>query len=81
MHVYVVVQNGDPYLSVFSTYEKAVAAVLEKNEELLAEHKAMEQFPGDTCNELDTKENDKGEMLLYIEKGIHIYIYRLPLVE
>jgi hypothetical protein len=80
MQAYIVVENGDPYPNIFTTYEKAVAAVLEKNKEIIAENKAMEQEPGDTCDELDTKENVKGEMYLYIEKGIHIYIYRLPVV-
>jgi len=80
MQVYVVVENGDAYPTAFTTYEKAVAAVLEKHKEILVEHKAEEQEPGDTCDELDTKENAKGEMLLYIEKSIHIYIYRLPVV-
>ncbi len=80
MQVYVVVENGNAYPNAFTTYEKAVAAVLEKNKEIITEHKAEEQEPGDTCDELDTKENVKGEMFLYIEKGIQIYIYRLPVV-
>jgi hypothetical protein len=77
--VYVVVENGDPYPVVYKTYAAAVAAVREKHkEDLEAELKWLAENWGHSVNVLDVAENEKGKMYLYVEKGIHIYVYRLP---
>lgn len=80
LDIYVIVENGDPYPSAYMTYTAAVDAVKLKHktaiEEELAWLKENEGCHG--CNEVDVPENPKGETLLYIEKGIHIYIYKLP---
>jgi len=69
--VYIVVESGTPYSRAFSTYAAAVAAVKDNHAEILAEE--------NECNSVDEPE---GEIYtyLYIEKGIHIYIYRLPVM-
>ncbi len=69
--VYIVVESGTPYSRAFSSYAAAVAAVKENHAEILAEE--------NECNSVDEPE---GEIYtyLYIEKGIHIYIYRLPVM-
>lgn len=78
--VYVVVENGDPYLLAYKTYDQAVAAVKLKHKETLDEDlKYMEEF-GETCHMVDVPESKSGESYLYIEKGISIYIYKLPIV-
>jgi len=77
--LYVVVENGDPYPVIYKTYAAAVAAVKEKHkEEVEADLKWLAEGWGHSVNVFDTAENDKGEMYLYVEKGINIYIYRLP---
>ena len=79
--VYVVVENGEPYPVVYKTYAAAMAAVREKHkEEIEADLKWLAENWGHSVNVLDTAENEKGEMYLYIEKGISIYIYRLPVL-
>ena len=69
--VYVVVECGTPYSRVFSTYAAAVAAVKENHAEELAE-------PNE-CNSVDEPEGEN-YTYLYIEKGINICIYRLPVM-
>jgi len=69
--VYIVAESGTPYSRAFSTYQAAVAAVKEKHADLLAE--------GNECNSVDEPEGEN-YTYLYIEKGIHIYIYRLPVM-
>ena len=32
------------------------------------------------CSEIDVPENKLGVTLLYVEKGINIYIYKLPII-
>ena len=77
--LYVVIENGDPYPVIYKTYAAAVAAVKEKHkEEVEADIKWLAEGWGHSVNLFDTAENDKGEMHLYVEKGIHISIYRLP---
>jgi len=67
--VYIVVESGTPYSRAFSSYNAAVTAVKENHAEELAE-------PNE-CNSVDEPEGEN-YTYLYIEKGIHIYIYRLP---
>ncbi len=77
MSVYVVIENGDSYPVAYSTYAKAKEAAINKHKEFLDEE----------CNEfynaykdIDVPENTQtGMTYLYIEKGIHIYIYKLTI--
>jgi hypothetical protein len=69
--VYIIVESGTPYSRAFCTYDAAVAAVKENHADLLAE-------PNDS-NAVDEPEGEN-YTYLYIEKGIHIYIYRLPVI-
>ena len=76
--VYVTIENGDPYPVAYTTYEQAVAAVKLKHKETLDEDlKYLEEY-GESCHEVDVPEAKNGPTYLYIEKGISIYIYKLP---
>jgi hypothetical protein len=79
MNVYVIIENGDPYSLVYQTFESAVAVVKAKHKETIDEQ--VRQAGGyDICSDLDTPEDMiTGKTYLYVEKGIHIYIYKLPL--
>lgn len=80
--VYVVVENGEPYSLAYKHYLAAVMAVKEKHKE------ALENQINDIQNLYDIEiilahinvaENiEKGVSHLYVEKGINILIYRLP---
>lgn len=80
-HVYVVVENGDLYPTLYSTYEKAHAAVTAKySDELSDERESAASCGGKMASEVDVVENtDTGTTKLYIEKGIHIIIQRYKL--
>ena len=79
-YVYVVIENGDPYQSVYKTYSQAFDAVKSRHKETLDEDlKYSEEF-GESCHEVDVPECTTGPSYLYIEKGISIYIYRLPVI-
>ena len=76
--VYVVIENGDPYENVYTSYASAAAAVKEKYAEEVAEQiRQSEGYP--ICSEIDVPEAVAGTTYLYVEKGIHIYIYKLPI--
>ena len=81
-HVYVVVENGDPYQVAYKTFFDATNAIREKyKEEIELERRCCEENPGlHGCNDVDSPENINGTTYYYIEKGIHIYIYKLPVV-
>ena len=74
------VENGDPYGVAYTTYDAAVAAVKLKHKEAIEEElRWIEEnhgYPG--CNDVDVPESATGLSRLYIEKGIHIEIHRLP---
>ena len=77
MDVYVVVENGEPYLKVFRTYSEAISAVKERHAEALEEDLILsKEFSCPVINTVDSPEAE-GKTYLYIEKGIHIYVYRL----
>lgn len=79
MDVYIVIENGDPYLVAYTTYAAAVAAVKLKHREAIEEElRWIEENSQPGCNEVDVPENASGLSRLYIEKGIHIEIHRLP---
>ena len=71
--VYVVIEN---YVNpvVFARFADAKASVLEKYREMLE----AEGWP--MASEVNVEESDTGVTYLYIEKGINIYIYRLPII-
>lgn len=77
--VYVVIENGEPYNTVYTSYASAKAAVKEKYEGEIAEQ--IREAGGETiCSEIDVPEDFlTGKTFLYIEKGIYIYIYKLAI--
>lgn len=76
--IYVVVENGVPYPVAYPSFESAVAVVKEKHKEDL-EEQIRQANGGLICSDLDVPENTlTGHTYLYVEKEIHIRIYRLP---
>ena len=78
--VYIVVENGDPYPIAYKNYDQAVAAVKLKHKETLDEDLLYSEEYGESCHEVDVPESNSGISYLYIEKGISIYIYKLPVM-
>jgi len=78
--VYVIVENGDPYPVAYGTFESAVAVVKANHKETIDEQlKESDGYP--ICSDLNTPEDKvTGKTYLYVEKGIHIYIYKLPVL-
>ena len=75
--VYIIIENGEPYTMVYKTFESAVAVVKAKHKETIDEQlKEAEGYP--ICSDLDVPEK-VGKTELYVEKGINIIIYKLPL--
>ena len=78
--VYVVVENGVPYKVAYATFESAAAAAKEKHKEEL-ESQLRELGSGPICTDMDVPENKlTGKTYLYVEKEIHIYIHKLPVL-
>ena len=78
--VYVVVENGVPYKVAYATFESAAAAAKEKHKEEV-ESQLRELGGGPICTDLDVPENKvTGKTYLYVEKEIHIYIHKLPVL-
>lgn len=71
MQVYVVIENGEPYPHVYASFALAVAKVKEKHAETVAEQEESDSL----CSDLDAPEQSD-RTYLYVEKGIHIYIYK-----
>ena len=79
--VYTVVENGDAYPFAFTTYKQAVNEVKRKHKETLDEdERSNEKERMQSCNEIDVPEAKERITRLYIEKGIHIEIHRLPVI-
>ena len=77
--VYVVIENGEPYESVYRSFHLAKAAVKEKYGGVIAEE-IRDSYGEPICSEIDVPEDFlSGKTYLYIEKGIHIYIYELTI--
>jgi hypothetical protein len=75
--VYVVIENGEPYENVYVSFASAAAAVKQKYAEEIAEQtREADGYP--ICSEIDVPEDVSGKTYLYVEKGVHIYIYKLP---
>ena len=79
-NVYVVVENGELYPTLYSSYEAARRAVTTKYaDELRAEWEEGEELNDPDymmASEVDVDENKTGTTQLYIEKGINIIIQR-----
>ena len=78
--VYVVVENGQPYKVAYASFESAAAAVKEKHKEEV-EAQMLELGGGPICSDIDVPEDKvTGKTYLYVEKEIHIYIHKLPVL-
>jgi hypothetical protein len=75
--VYTVIENGEPYENVYTSFASAAAAVKEKHAEEIAEQiRESNGYP--ICSKIDVPEDIlTGNTYLYVEKGIQIYIYKL----
>jgi hypothetical protein len=79
-HVYVIIENGEPYLQAYRTYKAAVAAVKEKHKEYI-EHYIKELADLHDIEHMLADINvPEAQCMtrLYIEKGINIQIHKLP---
>jgi hypothetical protein len=78
--VYIVIDCGEPYPVAYTSFADALVKVKEKYKETL-EEELIELNGGNSCSDLDAPENTlTGITYLYVEKGIHIYIYKLPII-
>ena len=78
--VYIVVENGVPYPIAYASFAQAAASAKEIHKETL-EEQIREAGGGSICTDLDVPENKlTGKTYLYVEKGIHIYIHKLPIL-
>lgn len=77
-NLYVVLENGDLYPNLYSTYDAARAAALHNHVELLAEERVVCAEWGCTMSsQVDVEENkETGTTKLYVEKEIYITIQR-----
>ena len=78
MTLYVVLENGDLYPSLYYSYDAAREAVLDKHAEILDyERSECAEWGGMMSSKVDVDENtDTGTTKLYIEKEIYIIIQR-----
>ena len=78
--VYVIIENGKPYPIAYKSFECASAVVKEKYKQYL-EDERIEMGGYGMCSEVDVPENIlTNKTYLYIEKEIHIYIHKLPIL-
>jgi hypothetical protein len=68
--VYVIIENGEPYETAYTSYRYAVSEVIHRHWEQIKEE--------DILAEVDIAEHKSGITYIYIEKGLNIYIYKLP---
>ena len=76
MSVYIVIENGIPYLTVFKSFASAAAAVDACYRKTIEEQK-KESGGEPICSDIDVPEHVSGITRLYVEKGINIIIYKL----
>lgn len=78
--VYVVIENGEPYQQAYASFASAIAAANEKHEESIRNQ--LQEANGEPiCSDLNVPENKiTGKTYLYVEKGINIYIHKLPVL-
>jgi hypothetical protein len=82
-YVYIVIENGLPYLNTYKSYKSAVNAVKDKHrshiEEQIKENCYLDIIES-ILADINVAENCVTNITyLYIEKEIHIKIYKLPL--
>lgn len=81
--VYIVVENGEAYSYAYKAYKDAVTSVKDKYKKYLEE---MIKDVGDLNDiekilaDINVPENPACKTHLYIEKGINIEIYKLPVL-
>lgn len=77
-NLYVVLENGELYPKLYTSYDAARAAALEKYKELLDEERSeCADWGGSMASQVDVEENkETGTTKLYIEKEIFITIQR-----
>ena len=79
--IYVVIENGECYPKAYITYNDAVKAVKEKHvtyiEERIKELAYLEDIESMLAEINVIEDKEKGISLLYIEKGINIFIHKL----
>ena len=80
-YVYIIVENGLPYLTAYSKFEDAILAVKDKHSEyIINEIKQLDSLYDIEyiLADINVPENTKtGITQLYIEKGINIEITKL----
>ena len=78
--IYIVVENGNPYPAAYSSFASAFAAVTETHAKDI-EEQTMETADGTqiTFETVLSEDTQSGKTYIYVEKDIHIYIYRLPI--
>ena len=85
MNIYVVVENGELYPNIYSSYDSARKAVTTKYAaELRAEWEEGQELNDPDYNNMASvivDENETGITELYIEKGIHVIIQRYSTVD
>jgi hypothetical protein len=78
--LYIVVENGEPYNAIYQTFESAANAVKAMHKEEIERQIEECGSEADICSEIDVPENTvTGITHLYVEKGINIYIHKLPI--
>lgn len=81
--VYVVIENGDPYPEVYKSYNEAASVAKMKHKDMV--NSLIDEMAGDPESiqsiiaDIEVPENKDGKTYLYVEKDIHIYIYKLPI--
>ena len=81
--VYVVLENGELYPKLYSTYDAARAAALDNHAVTLDEERSeCAEWGGRMASQVDVKENkETGTTTLYVEKEIYITIQRYNVPE
>jgi len=81
--VYIIIENGDSYPTAYTTYMGAIFAVKEKHQLYIEEQIKDLEFSDiqNILSDINVPENvETGKTYLYIEKGIHIFICKLPVM-
>lgn len=65
--VYVIIENGELYPAAYKRYSSALRQVYFRYRKQFEEN-----------DKIDIPESQSGKTYIYFEKGIHIYIHKLP---
>ena len=77
--MYIVIENGEPYLFAYTNFHSASQAVKEKYNDTIEDQ--IKECGDDICSEIDVPENKLTNIThLYVEKGINIQIYKIPVI-